>query len=77
MKPCEAGLALFTPRQIAIIECAARGLRPKNIADELRITLSTVNSDIRIIYKKTPAKSLTQALALLYGIEDLPNTKQD
>jgi DNA-binding CsgD family transcriptional regulator len=77
MKPCDKGLATFTPRQIMIIECAAQGFRPKNIADILGLTLSTVNSDIRTIYKKTPAKSLTQALAILYGIEDLQNTKLD
>lgn len=68
MKPCKDGLALFTPRQIEIIQCSARGMRAKEIADALKINRWTVQSHIREIYYYTPAKSMAHAVALLYGI---------
>ena len=68
MKPCKKGLALFTPRQIEIIQWSARGLRAKEIADKLGINRWTVQAHVRDIYNIGGAHSMAHAVATLYGI---------
>ena len=69
MKPCKEGLALFTPRQIEIIQLSGRGLRVKEIADKLGINRWTVQAHVRDIYNAGRVHSMAHALATLYGID--------
>lgn len=68
MKPCKEGLALFTARQVDVIQCSARGLRAKEIAEQLGVNRWTIQSHIREIYK-AGAKSMAHAVAIHYGID--------
>lgn len=68
-KPCKEGLALFTPRQIEIIQCSARGMMVKEIADKLGISRWTVQAHVRDIYKLGRVHSMAHAVATLYGID--------
>ena len=58
--PPVAGLS---PRESEILRLVARGLRSKEIADELGIGLSTVNTHIRSIYEKLHVRSRAEAVA--------------
>lgn len=69
MKPCKDGLALFTPKQIEIIQYSARGMRAKEIADALKINRWTVQSHIREIYRAGRIHSMAHAVATLYGTD--------
>jgi len=68
MKPCKKGLALFTPRQIEIIQMSGRGLRVKEISDALGIKHRTVQFHVREIYEMGGVLSMAHAVAVLYGI---------
>lgn len=69
MKPSVKGMSLFTPRQVEIIQCSARGLRVKEIADTLGVGVHTIKSHIQEMYRFSGCKSLAHAVAVLYGID--------
>ncbi len=47
----------------------AKGHRSKEIADELNVTINTVNTHVRHIYGKLHVRSRAEAVALLYAAE--------
>lgn len=55
-------VALLTQRELEVIGSLARGLSAKEIADQLAISLLTVNSHLKHIYGKLGVHSRTEAL---------------
>ncbi len=53
----------LTPREEEILTCLARGYRAKEIADELGISIHTVQTHIRKIYSKMQVRSGAEAVA--------------
>lgn len=59
--------AELTPREKEILKALAKGLRYKEIADEINISIETVRSHVRHIYEKLQVQSRTEALNKVYG----------
>jgi DNA-binding NarL/FixJ family response regulator len=57
---------LLTPKEKEILRQLARGLRYKEIADEMKISIETVRSHARHIYEKLQVQSRTEALNKIY-----------
>lgn len=53
----------LTPREEEILNCLARGFRAKEIADELGISIHTVQTHVRKIYSKMQVRSGAEAVA--------------
>ena len=53
---------LLTPKEKDILKALARGLRYKEIAAEMKISIETVRSHARRIYEKLQVQSRTEAL---------------
>ncbi len=53
----------LSPREREVLELLARGYLYKEIADQLRISVPTVNTHIRRIYEKLHVRSRAQAVA--------------
>ena len=58
---------LLTPREKEILKQLSKGLRYKEIADDMRISMETVRSHARKIYEKLQVQSRTEALNKIYG----------
>ena len=58
---------LLTPKEKEILKQLAKGLRYKEIADEMKISIETVRSHARNIYEKLQVQSRTEALNKVYG----------
>lgn len=58
---------MLTPKEKEILKALAKGLRYKEIADEMRISIETVRSHARKIYEKLQVQSRTEALNKIYG----------
>ncbi|MFN0031607.1 MAG: response regulator [Flavobacteriales bacterium] len=58
----------LTERENGLLQKLAQGLRYKEIADELQISVETVRTHIRNIYQKLQVQSRTEALNKLRGI---------
>jgi DNA-binding NarL/FixJ family response regulator len=54
---------LLSPREEAVLNCLAKGLTYKAIADQLEISIETVRTYIRRIYEKLHVQSRTEAVA--------------
>ncbi|GEM_PF-4319465 len=54
---------LLTPREVEVLQLAARGLSNKDIAEELGITVRTVKGHLINIYSKMKVKSRTEAVS--------------
>lgn len=54
---------LLTPREVQVLQLAARGLSNKDIAEELGITVRTVKGHLINIYSKMKVKSRTEAVS--------------
>lgn len=65
-------LAGLTPREKEVLKCIAQGKRNKDIARELFVSLETVKSHIRNIYKKLDVKNRIEAsqTALRIGLTE-------
>jgi DNA-binding NarL/FixJ family response regulator len=61
--PAGAGAVDLTPREEAILRSLARGNRSKEIAEQLAISIGTVNTHIRHIYEKLHVRSRAEAVA--------------
>jgi RNA polymerase sigma factor (sigma-70 family) len=59
--------SLLTAREKEILKALAKGLRYKEIADELEISIETVRSHARKIYEKLQVQSRTEALNKVFG----------
>ena len=53
----------LTPRESEILALLARGYRSKEIADELKISVPTVNTHVRNVYDKLHVRSRAEAVA--------------
>jgi DNA-binding NarL/FixJ family response regulator len=58
---------LLTPKEKEILKALAKGLRYKEVADEMKISTETVRSHARKIYEKLHVQSRTEALNKFYG----------
>ncbi len=58
---------ILTPKEKEILKALAKGLRYKEIADEMNISIETVRSHARKIYEKLHVQSRTEALNKVYG----------
>jgi DNA-binding NarL/FixJ family response regulator len=62
---------ILTPKEKEILKQLSKGLRYKEIADEMRISIETVRSHARKIYEKLQVQSRTEALNKVYGRNSL------
>jgi DNA-binding NarL/FixJ family response regulator len=53
----------LSPREQAVLDCLAKGLTYKQIADQLSISIDTIRTYIRRIYEKLHVQSRTEAVA--------------
>jgi DNA-binding NarL/FixJ family response regulator len=56
----------LTPKEKEILKALAKGLRYKEIADEMNISIDTVRTHARKIYEKLQVQSRTEALNKVY-----------
>ncbi|MBI1841550.1 MAG: response regulator transcription factor [Verrucomicrobia bacterium] len=63
----EAVAALLRPRECEVLELLARGSSYREIAEQLGITFSTVNSHVKNIYERLHVRSRSQAVAKYLG----------
>lgn len=59
--------SVLSPREEDVLRLLAKGLRSKEIADELGIALATVNTYVRHIYEKLHVRSRAEAVARFTG----------
>ena len=59
--------ALLTPREFQVLEILAKGASYRDIATQLEITYSTVNSHVKNIYESLHVRSRAQAVARYFG----------
>lgn len=70
MKPeGESVTALLRPRECEVLELLAKGASYREIAEDLKITFSTVNSHVKSIYERLHVRSRSQAVAKYFGKE--------
>ncbi len=70
--PEEASEALLSKRQMEILALLADGLLKKEIADQLKISYSTVNTHVEHIYQKLNAANAPAAISKAYKKGILP-----
>ena len=70
--PEEASEALLSKRQMEILALLADGLVKKEIADQLKISYSTVNTHVEHIYQKLGAANAPAAISKAYKKGILP-----
>lgn len=58
---------ILTPKEKEILKALSKGLRYKEIANEMGIGMETVRSHARKIYEKLQVQSRTEALNKIYG----------
>ncbi len=60
----KSGMAELTDREAEVLEFLTQGLSYKEIAGRLDISAHTVNSHIKLIYRKLKVQSRTQAMVV-------------
>ncbi len=63
--PCET--SELSPREKDVLSLLAKGYRSKEIADEMKIGVGTVNTHVRHIYEKLHVRSRAEAVAKHIG----------
>lgn len=58
---------ILTPKEKEVLKALAKGLRYKEIADEMQVSIETIRSHARKIYEKLQVQSRTEALNKVYG----------
>ena len=53
----------LSPREEMVVNCLAKGLTYKQIADQLEISIDTIRTYLRRIYEKLHVQSRTEAVA--------------
>ena len=61
--PRAAADARLSPREQSVLDCLARGLTYKAIADQLGISIETIRTHLKRIYHKLHVQSRTEAVA--------------
>ena len=61
--PAVANPIHLSPREQAVLDCLAKGLTYKQIADQLEISIDTIRTYLRRIYEKLHVQSRTEAVA--------------
>ncbi len=59
--------ALLRPRECEVLELLAKGASYREIAEQLNISFSTVNSHVKSIYERLHVRSRSQAVAKYLG----------
>ncbi|MGQ0738210.1 MAG: response regulator [Bacteroidota bacterium] len=59
--------AVLTSREKEVLECLAKGMLYKEIAEQLSISFHTVRQHIRTIYEKLHVQNKTEAINKVYG----------
>jgi DNA-binding NarL/FixJ family response regulator len=62
-KPVSQNQTHLSPREEAVLNCLAKGLTYKQIADQLSISIDTIRTYLRRIYSKLHVQSRTEAVA--------------
>jgi DNA-binding NarL/FixJ family response regulator len=57
----------LSPRQEEMLRLLARGYVPKEIADEMKVSIATVRSYLRLIYQKLHVQNRTEAVIKYFG----------
>ena len=57
----------LSPREEMVLDCLAKGLTYKQIADQLDISIDTIRTYIRRIYEKLQVHSRTEAVIKYFG----------
>jgi DNA-binding NarL/FixJ family response regulator len=58
---------LLSSREQMVLDCLAKGLAYKQIADQLNISINTIRTHLRHIYEKLHVQSRTEAVAKYLG----------
>jgi DNA-binding NarL/FixJ family response regulator len=58
---------ILTPKEKEVLKALAKGLRYKEIADDMNVSMETIRSHARKIYEKLQVQSRTEALNKVYG----------
>lgn len=58
---------ILTPKEKEVLKALAKGLRYKEIAGELKVSIETIRSHARKIYEKLQVQSRTEALNKVFG----------
>lgn len=53
----------LSPREQTVLDCLAKGLTYKQIADQLEISIDTIRTHLRRVYEKLHVQSRTEAVA--------------
>jgi len=61
--PASAAEAHLSPREQMVLDCLAKGLTYKAIADQLQISIETIRTHLKRIYQKLHVQSRTEAVA--------------
>jgi DNA-binding NarL/FixJ family response regulator len=62
-KPAAENHAHLSPREQTVLDCLAKGLTYKQIADQMEISIDTIRTYLRRIYEKLHVQSRTEAVA--------------
>ncbi len=62
-KPVVSTQIHLAPREQAVLDCLAKGLTYKQIADQMDISIATIRTYLRRIYEKLHVQSRTEAVA--------------
>ena len=54
--------ANLTGRESEVLDCLAKGMRYKEIAEELYVNIETVRTHLRKVYEKLQVRSATEAV---------------
>lgn len=74
--PPASELGRLTPREQEILELLAQGYLYKEIADRLKISISTVRAHLHAIYEKLHVQSRTEAVVKFLGQSPLPSRRR-
>lgn len=58
---------ILTPKEKEVLKALAKGLRYKEIADEMQVSIETIRSHARKVYEKLQVQSRTEALNKVFG----------
>ena len=71
--PAAAPETHLSPREQTVLECLAKGLTYKAIADQLGISIETIRTHLKRVYQKLHVRSRTEAVAKYLRLEGPPN----